>query len=462
MKVIHKLNKSNPCNKFFIFITLLLLILTLFACTGLEENREKSGYIKDTESLDNTKAYTLSNGLKLIIIEDHRSPIATFQVWYRVGSRNEKPGKTGISHFLEHMMFKGTKNYGSKVFSNLIQKNGGTDNAFTTKNYTMYYQTVASDRIDISVEMEADRMSNLLVREEDVNSERKVVMEERRLRTDDDPQDLLLEKLNAKAFTRHPYGNPVIGWMKEIENISRDELYRYYKTYYSPDNAVVIIAGDVNSDKIMEKINRYFGKIKRGPAKEPVAVTEPPQTEEKRLTLKKQAKLPYLVMAYHVPSVPDKDSYAVDVLTIALSGKSGRLYRDLVKEQRIAFNAFASYSGLYIDPYLFYVGGTTKNIGDVDKFEKALDMELEKLKEEPLSERELQKAKNMVESTFIMGQDSIFFQAEILGMYEMLGNRRLKDEYLKEISKVTALDVMRVAKKYLVPTNRTVGVLIPE
>ncbi|QWR78283.1 M16 family metallopeptidase [Candidatus Magnetomonas plexicatena] len=437
-------------------------MLPLFSCAGLDENRDIYSYIKDIDATDNAKTYILSNGLKVIIIEDHRSPIATFQVWYRVGSRNEKAGKTGISHFLEHMMFKGTKNYGSKVFSNLIQKNGGIDNAFTTQNYTMYYQTVASDRIDISIEMEADRMSNLALREEAVNSERKVVMEERRLRTDDDPQDLLVEELTAKAFTRHPYGNPVIGWMRDIENISRDELYRYYKTYYSPDNAVIIIAGDVDSDKIMEKLNKHFGKIKQGPVKEPVTVTEPAQTEEKRIVLKKQAKLPYLIMAYHVPSVPDKDSYAVDVLTIALSGKSGRLYRNLVKEQRIAFNAFASYSGLYIDPYLFYVGGTTKNMEDIEKFEKALNTELEKLKNEPLSERELQKAKNMVESTFVMGQDSIFFQAEILGMYEMLGNRQLKEAYLKEIRKVTADDVMRVAKKYFVPANRTVGVLIPE
>ncbi|MEO5358566.1 MAG: insulinase family protein [Nitrospirae bacterium YQR-1] len=462
MTVIYKVNKPKSRNGFLFFITGLILPLLLLSCAGLDGNFDSSGYIKDTESTEQTKLYNLPNGLKVIIIEDHRSPIATFQVWYRVGSRNEKTGKTGISHLLEHMMFKGTESHASKVFSNLIQKNGGTDNAFTTKNYTMYYQTVASDRIGISIEMEADRMSNLLLLEGDVNSERKVVMEERRLRIDDDPQDLLIEELTSKAFTQHPYGNPIIGSMQDIEQISRDDLYRYYKTYYSPDNAVIIIAGDVDPEKIMEQVSKHFGKIRRGPSKDVDISPEPVQSQEKRITLKKQAKLPFLIMAYHVPSVPEKDSYAVDVMTIIMSGKSGRLYRSLVKEQRVALNAFSFYSGLYIDPYLFYIGGTTKTMEDIEVLEKALNLEIEKLKTEPLTGRELQKAKNMVESSFIMGQDSIFFQAEILGMYEMLGNRRLKDEYLKEIRNVTTDDVMRVVKKYFVPTNRTVGVLIPQ
>jgi zinc protease len=408
------------------------------------------------------REYQLDNGLKVLITEDHKAPVATFQVWYRVGSRNEPAGKAGISHLLEHMMFKGTPEYGSGVFSRLVQKNGGTDNAFTTKDYTMYFQSLASDRIDLSIKLESERMQNLLLASDDVKDERSVVMEERRMRYEDDPQMSLYEEVVATAFMVHPYHNPVIGWMSEIASIKRQDLISYYRKFYSPDNAFIVISGDVRADEIIAKIRDNFGKIPRGPAKSPVTAVEPPQKGQKRVYLRKQAKLPYILIAYHVPSFPHEDAAPLDVLSSIFSGKSGRLYKSLVRKKKIALDAYASYDGLYIDPYLFFLGGTASPGKDAGAVEKALYEEVEKIKTAPPSEREVQKAKNQVEASFIMGQDSIFFQAEVLGMFEALGNWRLKDRYLEAIRKVTPEDVQRIAKKYFTEENRTVGILIPE
>ncbi|MES0335821.1 MAG: pitrilysin family protein [Candidatus Magnetobacterium sp. LHC-1] len=410
------------------------------------------------------KEYFLDNGLKVLMVEDHKVPIATFQIWYKVGSIDEQSGKTGLSHMLEHMMFKGTKRYGSKVFSNLVQKNGGVDNAFTTRNYTMYYQTLVSDRIGLSVELEADRMANLLLNEEDVKSEKQVVMEERRLRTEDNPQNLLFEQLTEKAISTHPYRNPVIGWMDDIASFTLDDLRQHYNTYYSPNNAVIIVTGDINPTETLRLIKANFGSI---PAKHTATVQipkEPAQTQPKRIVLRKPAQLPYLLMAYHVPSIPHKDSYALDVLSALLSGKSGRLYQELVKNQKVALNAFVFYSGFHSAPYLMYFGGSVMGgKGDnTDALEGAILHEIERLKTTPPTQREIQKAKNQIEASFIMGQDSIYFQGELLGMYEMLGSWRLKDRYLEEIRAVTAEDVTRVTATYLTINNSTIGTLIPE
>ncbi len=410
------------------------------------------------------REFHLKNGLKLLVIENHKAPIATFQVWYRIGSRNEQRGKTGISHLLEHMMFKGTKNYGPKTFSRTIQKNGGIDNAFTTKDYTMYYENLSSDRIELAMKLEADRMQNLLLSPEDVKYERSVVMEERRMRYEDDPQSLLYEELIAAAFKVHPYHNPVIGWMDDIASLSADDLRRHYQTYYRPDNAVVIVAGDVSAEQVYELVRKYFGSIK--PAKKPlckVRITREPGQRGKRIVyLKKEAELPYLLMAYHVPSYPERDAAALDVLSTIVSGKSGLLYRDLVRKKKIALSAFASYSGLNKDPFLFFFGGTPVPGKTAEELLEAMKKEIEYLKTNPPTERELQKARNQVEATFIMGQDSIFFQAELVGMFEMIGDWHLIDQYLKDIRSVTPQDVLDVAKRYFNDENLTIGILVPD
>ncbi|TAL25120.1 MAG: insulinase family protein [Nitrospirae bacterium] len=406
--------------------------------------------------------YKLDNGLKVLLIEDHKAPLATFQIWYRVGSRNEPFGKTGISHLLEHMMFKGTPKYGTKEFSKIVQKNGGVDNAYTTKDYTMYYQTLASDRIELSIDLEADRMRNLILDPKEVIAERSVVMEERRMRYDDDPQNSVYEELLAAAFKSHPYHWPVIGWMSDIASIERDDLYNHYKYYYSPDNAVIVVSGDIKADEIITKIRAAFGSIPASPERRPVAAKEDVQKGERRVTLKKEAELPYIIGAYHTPSFPDQDSYALEVLGMVLSGgKSARLYKSLVYEKKIALYAGADYSGLSKDPYLFYFSAAASPGKDIKDVENGIYAEIEKIKNAHPSEREVQKAKNQIEASFIMGQDSIYFQAEILGMFEMIGDWRLKEKYLEGIRKIKPEDVSRVAKKYLIEENRTVGILIP-
>jgi zinc protease len=408
------------------------------------------------------KEYTLDNGLKVLISEDHKVPLATFEIWYRVGSRNEQSGKTGLSHLLEHMMFKGTPKYGSKVFSKIVQRNGGVDNAMTSRDYTMYFQTMASDRIGISIDLESDRMTNLVMDPKETVAERSVVMEERRMRTDDDPENALFEDFLATAMMTHPYRRPVIGWMSDIASLSRDELYRHYRNYYAPDNAYIVIVGDVNPDEVMKKIRTAFGDMKRSNVRKEAATREPEQKGEKRVYVRKEAELPYLVAGYHTPNFPSEDSAGLEVLSAILSGgKSARLYRSLVYEKKLALNAGTDYSGIYLDPFLFFVWGSPAPGKEVAELEKALFAEIEAIRNTPPSEKEVQKAKNQIEASFIFGQDSLYMQAMKIGMFELLGSWKLKDEYLEGIRKVTPDEVARVARKYLTEDNRTVGILVP-
>ena len=411
---------------------------------------------------EEVKEYRLDNGLKVLIIEEHKAPVATFQVWYRVGLRNEPAGKSGLSHLLEHMMFKGTETYGPAVLSKIVQKNGGIDNAYTTKDYTAYFELLSSDRISLAIDLESDRMQNLTIDPKEMISERRVVMEERRLRYEDNPQNSLFEEVVAEAFKVHPYHRPVIGWMSDIGSIERDDLSHYYKTYYAPDNAVIIIVGDVHAEKMIEKVKALFGEIPAGPARKDVTSAEPEQRGEKRVVLKREAELPYIIIAYHVPSFPHEDSYALDVLSMVLSGgKSSRLYQSLVYEQKIALSASADYSGFNKDPYLFFFSATAAPGSSINEVEKALYAQIEKISTDLPSEREIQKAKNQIESSFIMGQDSIYLQAMKYGIFEMLGDWRLIERYLEGIRNVKAEDIVKVARTYLTENNRTVGILMP-
>lgn len=414
------------------------------------------------QGFENVKEYTLDNGLKVLLLEDHKAPVAVFQIWYKVGSMYEPYDKAGISHMLEHMMFRGSRKYGPKQFSRVVQRYGGSDNAFTSQDYTAFFQTFASDRIWLSLDLESDRMNGLLLRGKDFLSERKVVAEERRMRTDDDPESALGEETQAAAFELHPYHWPIIGWMDTIKNFTVADVRRHYKTFYMPNNATVVVVGDFNSDEMIRQIKRYFGGIPRGPQPPAPHLVEPEQHGERRVYLKKQAELPTIDICYHTPNQDSPDTYALDVLETVLSGgRSARLYKDLVYEKQIAEYAGADYEGVSKDPYLmtFYAGVMPgKTTAEV---EKALYSEMDRLKSEPVPERELKKAKNQIEASFIIGQDSDFYRAMLLGQYESVSSWRLLDKYLDGIRAVTAQDVMRVAKKYLVPDGRTVGILIP-
>lgn len=410
----------------------------------------------------NVNEYNSDNGLKVLIVEDHKAPTATFQIWYRVGSINEAIGKTGLSHFLEHMMFKGTSKFGPKTFSRTIQRAGGRDNAFTSREYTGYFQMLASDRIELPIELEADRMQNLILSPVAVLSERDVVMEERRLRYEDDPQNIVFEEVMAMAFKSHPYRRPVIGWMSDLKGLNPEDLVNYYRTYYVPNNAVIIVVGDINPKEILSKIKDTFGKIPRGPEIKKIEIVETEQRGEKKIYVKKEAELPYVLSAYKVPDIKHEDSFALEVLGNILSeGKSSRLYNALVYEKQLAVSAWAAYDGLYKDPLLFFVGATASHGKTIEEVENALLDEIEKIKKEPPSEREVQKAKNQIEASFIMDQDSIYMQARIIGTFEMIGGWKLLGKYLDGIRKVSPEDVRRVAEKYLIAERKTTGILIP-
>ena len=404
----------------------------------------------------------LPNGLKVLLKEEHKSPIVTFQIWYHVGSRNERLGKTGMSHVLEHMMFKGAKKYGPKQFSRLVQRNGGNDNAFTSKNYTAYFENLAADRLEIAMDLEADRMQNLLLDPKDFLSERDVVKEERRMRYEDDPTNTMIEQMMATAFSAHPYQWPVIGWMADLGNLTREDLLEHYRTYYAPNNATIVVAGDFEPGKVLALIKKYFGPIPRGPEVPRVGAVEPKQLGEKRVVVKQEAELPAVFAGYKVPNLKDPDSYALNVLQgILSSGKSSRLYRSLVYEKQIALYAGGDYDDLSVDPNLFYLYAGVMPGTTTAEVEQALYGEIDRLKGEPVTDEEIQKAKNQAEAAFIMGQDSVFYQAMLLGQYETVAEWRLLGKYLDGIRAVNKDDIQRVAKQYFTEENRTVGILVP-
>ncbi len=408
------------------------------------------------------KEHTLDNGLKVLIVEDHKSPTVTFQIWYRVGSRNEHIGKTGLSHLLEHMMFKGTKKFGPKTFSQTVKRAGGTDNAFTSRDYTGYFELIASDRIDLPIELEADRMRNLVLTDEAVLSERDVVMEERRLRMEDDPQNTVFEEVMAVVFRNHPYRWPVIGWMSDLKHLNPDDLVSHYNTFYNPNNAVIIVVGAINAEDILSKIKQHFGAIPAGPEIRNITIAEDEQKGEKRIFVKKEAELPFMLSAYRVPNLNSDDGFALEVLDYILSqGKSSRLYMTLIYEKQVALSAWSSYEGTSRDPFLFFVGATAAQGKTIDEVETAIGQVIDRIKNEAPSEDEVRKAKNQITASFIMGQDSIYMQARTIGTFEMLGSWRLMDKYLEGISRVSPEEVRRVAEKYLITDNKTTGILIP-
>ncbi len=404
----------------------------------------------------------LPNGLKVILLENHKAPLVTFQVWYRVGSRNEDWGKTGLSHMLEHMMFKGTRKIGPEEFSRIVQENGGNDNAFTTRDYTAYFENLSADRVQVSLDLESDRMQNLMLRGEDFRTERMVVMEERRMRTEDNPQAYLIEQVEAAAFQLSPYHWPTIGWMEDIARFTLEDLKKYYQAYYNPANAFLVVVGDFQKEKLLPRIEKAFGAIAKGTAPKQERDRDPRQAGERRISVKKEAQLPFLVMGYHVPNLRDADSYVLEVAATVLSGgKSSRLYQSLVHEKRLVLEADAEHSLLSRDPSLFYLSADPLPGKEVADVEKALEREVERLQKEPVGTRELEKAKNQLESSFIFGQDSLFYQAMLLAQHEIAHTWKAIDEYLPAIRKVTPEDIQRVANRYLIPDNWTVGILIP-
>lgn len=422
---------------------------------------------KTGDVTSNVSEFKLANGLRILVKPDHRAPVATAQVWYKIGSSYESSGHTGLSHMLEHMMFKGTPTVGPGQFSRIIAAQGGRENAFTAQDYTAYFQQMAADRLPISFKLEADRMHNLLLREKDFKSEMEVVKEERRLRTENNPRAKTYEMLMASAYVANGYHHPIIGWMGDLNSMTIHDVRRWYKTYYAPDNATLVVVGDVRPQRIRQLAARYFGPLKARPVPPPKPRPEPPQKGERVVHVKAPAQLPYLLMGYHVPSLtrrgPNDEAYALEVLAGILDqGKSARLEQDLVRRQQIASSVEAGYELVNRDPGMFYLGGTPTQGKSVRDLQAALDAEVKRLQEQPVSAAELDKVKTQLAAQQIYSLDSGFYQAMRLGTYVTVGlDWRMLDDYVPRVRQVTPAQVQAVARKYLVADNRTVAMLDP-
>ena len=410
------------------------------------------------------KEFTLSNDMKVLLVEVPKAPVATVQVWYKVGSRNEVMGRAGLSHMLEHMMFKGTAKYPKGSFSRLIRKNGGMDNAFTSQDFTAYFENLAADRVGLALELEADRMQGLVLDMNEFKTEREVVKEERRLRAEDDPQGALVEALFAQAYMSHPYHWPVIGWFSDLDAMTLDDLQRHYDTYYSPNNATLVVVGDIKAETLLPTIAKLFEPIPKGPTPKPLTVHEGEQRGERRFLLKREAQVPFVMMGFRVPNHTGDDAYALNVLESILShGKSSRLYQSLVYDQKLALAVGADYGLMQADPGLFYFYALVKPGERTEAVEEALLKEIRRVQTEPPNEQELQRAKNQIEAAHIFEQDSNFRHAMLLGEAETVGaGWRKIGQFVDRTRAVTAQDVQRVANQYLVADGRTAGVLIPQ
>jgi zinc protease len=405
----------------------------------------------------------LKNGLRVILVEEHKAPVATVQVWYRVGSRNEVTGKTGLSHLMEHMMFKGTPKYGKGDFSRIVQKNGGNDNAFTSQDYTAYFQNFSSDRIPVSFDLESDRMVHLSIDPHEFQLERDVVKEERRMRTDDNPSDFLSEQLYAEAFIAHPYHSPVIGWMTDLDHLTREDIFNHYKKYYLPNNATLVVVGDFQSRELLLEIKKQFESIPAGEPVPAVQIDEPAQKGERKFIVKKEAQMPLILIGFKAPNFKDADHFPLTVLsTLLSSGKSSRLYRQLVYEKKIALETGVDYNELSTDPPLFSFYGKPQQGKSAQELESAILAEIEQLKSTQVTDAELVKAKNQIETQFILTRDSNFYVAMELGIAASVGaGAHYFDTWLESIKKVTPDDIQRVARKYFTSDSKTAGMLVP-
>jgi zinc protease len=410
------------------------------------------------------KEATLPNGLKVITHEDHSTPVTTVQVWYHVGSKDEKTGRTGFAHLFEHLMFKGSAHIKPEEHDKIITNAGGVSNAYTQDDVTVYWETFPANYLEKVLWMEADRMTTLDVSEANFTAEREVVKEERLTRIEEPPYGDLAELLYDNAFQVHPYKHTTIGSMKDLDAATINDVREFYRTYYVPNNATLVIAGDFKTDQALEWVKKYFGNIPRGqtPISRPTA-TEPPQEKERRLTHMKAVPLPAYVAGYHIPADGAPDSYPLTIAASILSeGRSSRIYRSLVYEKRLALEADAS--GNFTEhPNLFFATIILNQGASMDAAEKALNAELERIAAEPVTDSELEKAKNKMSAQYAFGRQSVEDRAQALGHAAVIhGDTATANTEYDLFMKVTKEDIMRVAKAYFRPANRTVLIVRPQ
>ncbi len=413
----------------------------------------------------------LPNGLTVVLREMHHAPVASFWVWYRVGSRNEVSGITGISHWVEHMLFKGTADFPQGEFDKAVSREGGIFNGMTWIDFTTYFETLPSNRIDLSLRVEADRMQNAAFDPAELALERTVVISERQ-GDENSPGFLLGEALQATAFVAHPYHHAVIGWQSDLETMTRDQLYEHYRTYYAPNNAIIAVAGDFQPDAMLARIEELFGAIPRGPEITRRVATEPLQRGERRVTVEGPGTTAYLEIAYHAPAATDPDFFAVMVLDTILGGakgmslwgggapnRSSRLYRALV-DSELAADAGCGASPT-IDPYLFSFSATVRAGRTLPEVEAAMLAEIQRVIDEPVSEAELQKAIKQTRAQFAYSTESVTDQGYWLGNSEIVADANWFSTFLERLAQVTVADVQAAARKYFKPSLRNTGWYVP-
>jgi len=406
---------------------------------------------------------TLSNGLEVVVWPDKDIPNVAMYTWYRVGSRNERPGITGISHFFEHMMFNGTKTRPPGEFDRVMEANGGANNAYTSSDVTVYYNIFPTTATELIFDLESDRMRNLDFDPKAVESERGVVYSERRSRIDDDNFGTLYEQLQATAFVAHPYQIPTIGWPSDIEGWKIDDLRTYYEKYYAPNNAVMFVVGDVKPDEVFRLAGKYLASLKSQPAPEPVTTKEPPQLGERRIKVEREAQAPLLMMAWHAAAAPDRQARVMEVLLSILgSGDSSRLHQRLVEREQAAVQV-GTFLEQGFDPGLAWAYVIVPPGGDVAKTERLIDEEIARLTREGPTAAELTKARNQALAEFWRGLQTIGGKAEALGNYAVFhGDYRKLFDAPAEYETITAEEVKQAAAAVLRAENRTVGILEPK
>ncbi|MEO6171535.1 MAG: pitrilysin family protein [Arenimonas sp.] len=411
---------------------------------------------------DKITSKTLPNGLKVVVWSDHDIPNVALYNWYKVGSRNEYAGITGISHFFEHMMFNGTSKRKPGEFDRVMEANGGANNAYTSNDVTVYQDWFPRTALDLIFDLEGDRMANLDFDPKVVESERGVVYSERRSSVDNSNFGALIEQIDATAFTAHPYQIPTVGWPSDIEGWKVDDLKTYYHTYYAPNNAVMFVVGDVEPEEIFTLAEKYLGKTPAQATPRPVTTKEPEQQGERRVNLVREAESPLLVFAHHSISGADADAPATKLLMAILAdGNSSRLHQQLVEQQQLVVNVGQSLS-LGFDPGLSYLYVTLPPGGDLDKVEKALDAELQKIATDGVTEAELNKVRTQKLADFWRNMSTISGKAQQLGSYEVFqGDYKKLFDAPASYEKVSAADLKRIAGKLFRRNNRTVGTLVP-
>lgn len=409
---------------------------------------------------DDVHTFTLKNGMKILVVEDFSIPNANMYLFYKVGSRNEYQGITGLSHFFEHMMFNGAKKYGPKLFDRTMEFNGGANNAYTTENVTVYTDWFPASAAPVIFDLESDRISSLSIDPTMVESERGVVLSERRTGLENSPWRLLSQSLQATAFQEHPYHWPVMGYEDDMKNWTQKDLERYFKTYYAPNNCVVVISGAIKTEDVKRLAEKYFEPIPAQPTPPKVHIVEPAQTGERRITVQKEVATPYLMIGYHTPETKHDDYYALNILSSILSsGKSSRLYASLVDQKQMATQVFTDFGDSF-DPGLFNIYAVAnKEVNELD-LENAIYTEIDKIKENGITETELQKIKNQKLMEFYDQVETIDGKSNNIGTYEVFfGDYKKMFDAPANYNKITIADVQRVAKTYFTKSNRTVGVL---